>query len=82
MSIGVLSAGVRAGTPDIGGSRIPSRSAARARAPGEDAEQLVEGMSIQSLEGASQSYFDDMLQSEITIMTSAIRQTRPAAGSA
>ena len=29
-------------------------------------------MSIQSLEGASQSYFDDMLQSEITIMTSAI----------
>ena len=39
---------------------------------GEDAEQLVEGMSIQSLEGASQSYFDDMLQSEITIMTSAI----------
>jgi hypothetical protein len=39
---------------------------------GNDAEQLVEGMSIQSLEGASQSYFDDMLQSEITIMTSAI----------
>ena len=30
------------------------------------------GMSIQSLEGASQAYFDDMLQSEITIMTSAI----------
>ena len=39
---------------------------------GDDAEQLVEGMSIQSLEGASQAYFDDMLQSEITIMTSAI----------
>ena len=39
---------------------------------GNDAEQLVEGMSIQSLEGPSQSYFDDMLQSEITVMTSAI----------
>ena len=39
---------------------------------GVDAEQLVEGMSIQSLEGASQSYFDDMLQSEISVMTAAI----------
>ena len=39
---------------------------------GDDAEQLVEGMSIQSLEGGSQSYFDDMLQSEITVMTSSI----------
>jgi hypothetical protein len=29
-------------------------------------------MSIQSLEGPSQSYFDDMLQSEITVMTTAI----------
>ena len=29
-------------------------------------------MSIQSLEGASQSYFDDMLQSEISVMTAAI----------
>ena len=37
-----------------------------------DGEQLVEGMSIQSYEGASQSYFDDMLQSEISVMTAAI----------
>ena len=73
MSIGVLSAGVRAGTPDIGGSRMTEQVNLRAHGlAGEDAEQLVEGMSIQSLEGASQSYFDDMLQSEITIMTSAI----------
>ena len=73
MSIGVLSAGVRPGTPDIGGSRMTEQVGLRAHGlAGEDAEQLVEGMSIQSLEGASQSYFDDMLQSEITIMTSAI----------
>jgi hypothetical protein len=74
MSIGVLSPGVRqSSTPDIGGSRMTEQVGLRAHGlAGNDAEQLVEGMSIQSLEGASQAYFDDMLQSEITIMTSAI----------
>ena len=73
MSIGVLAAGVRPGTPDIGGSRMTEQVGLRAHGlGGNDAEQLVEGMSIQSLEGPSQSYFDDMLQSEITVMTSAI----------
>jgi len=74
MSIGVLSPGVRqSNTPDIGGSRMTEQVGLRAHGlAGNDAEQLVEGMSIQSLEGASQAYFDDMLQSEITIMTSAI----------
>ena len=73
MSIGVLSPGVRQNTPDIGGSRMTEQVGLRAHGlAGNDAEQLVEGMSVQSLEGASQAYFDDMLQSEITIMTSAI----------
>ncbi len=73
MSIGVLAAGVRPGTPDVGGSRMTEQVGLRAHGlGGNDAEQLVEGMSIQSLEGPSQSYFDDMLQSEITVMTSAI----------
>src|SRR5688572_12595358 len=73
MSIGVLAPGVRQGTPDIGGSRMTEQVSLRAHGlAGNDAEQLVEGMSIQSLEGPSQAYFDDMLQSEITIMTSAI----------
>src|SRR5918995_2733992 len=73
MSIGVLSPGVRPGTPDVGGSRMTEQVSLRAHGlGGNDAEQLVEGMSIQSLEGPSQSYFDDMLQSEITVMTSAI----------
>ena len=73
MSIGVLAPGVRPGTPDIGGSRMTEQVALRAHGlGGNDAEQLVEGMSIQSLEGPSQSYFDDMLQSEISVMTSAI----------
>jgi hypothetical protein len=73
MSIGVLAPGVRPGTPDVGGSRMTEQVGLRAHGlGGNDAEQLVEGMSIQSLEGPSQSYFDDMLQSEITVMTSAI----------
>jgi Carboxypeptidase regulatory-like domain len=73
MSIGVLAPGVRQGTPDIGGSRMTEQVSLRAHGlAGNDAEQLVEGMSIQSLEGPSQAYFDDMLQSEITVMTSAI----------
>ena len=73
MSIGAMAPGVRQGTPDIGGSRMTEQVGLRAHGlGGDDAEQLVEGMSIQSLEGASQAYFDDMLQSEITIMTSAI----------
>jgi hypothetical protein len=73
MSIGVLAPGVRQGTPDIGGSRMTEQVGLRAHGlSGVDGEQLVEGMSIQSLEGASQSYFDDMLQSEITVMTAAI----------
>ena len=49
MSIGVLSAGVRPGTPDIGGSRMTEQVAcAPTGSRGDDAEQLVEGMSIQS----------------------------------
>src|SRR5262249_49478675 len=73
MSIGVLAPGVRQGTPDIGGSNMTEQVGLRAHGlAGVDAEQLVEGMSIQSLEGASQSYFDDMLQSEISVITAAI----------
>jgi carboxypeptidase family protein len=73
MSIGVLAAGVRQGAPDIGGSNMTEQVSLRAHGlAGLDGEQLVEGMSIQSYEGASQSYFDDMLQSEISVMTAAI----------
>jgi hypothetical protein len=73
MSIGVLAPGVRQGAPDIGGSNMTEQVSLRAHGlAGLDGEQLVEGMSIQSYEGASQSYFDDMLQSEISVMTAAI----------
>ena len=58
MSIGVLSPGVRRATPDVGGSRMTEQVGLRAHGlAGDDAEQLVEGMSIQSLEGASQCVF-------------------------
>ena len=53
--------------------RRPSRSALRARGLGGfDGEQQVEGMSIESYEGGSQSFFDDTLQSEMTVTTSSI----------
>jgi len=46
MSIGVLSPGVRQGTPDVGGSRMTEQVGLRAHGlSGDDAEQLVEGMS-------------------------------------
>src|SRR5438270_278787 len=68
-----LAPGVRASSPDIGGSNMTEQVSLRAHGlSGVDGEQLVEGMSIQSYEGASQSYFDDMLQSEISVMTAAI----------
>src|SRR5688500_4787898 len=73
MSLGVLSPGVRQGTPDVGGSRMTEPAGLRAHGRGgDDAEQLGEGMSSQSLDGASPAYLDDTPQSEITIMTSAI----------
>jgi hypothetical protein len=73
MSLGVLVPGVRAGTPDVGGTQTTEQVGLRAHGlSGFDGEQMVEGMSIQSYEGVSQSFFDEALQSEITITTGAI----------
>src|SRR3984893_3242835 len=73
MSLGVLVPGVRAGTPDVGGTQTTEQVGLRAHGlAGFDGEQMVEGMSIQSYEGTSQSFFDEALQSEITISTAAI----------
>lgn len=73
MSLGVLAPGVRAGTPDVGGTQTTEQVGLRAHGlAGFDGEQMVEGMSIQSYEGVSQSFFDEALQSEITISTAAI----------
>jgi hypothetical protein len=73
MSLVQIVPGVRPGTPDIGGSRMTEQVGFRSRGLGGfDGEQLVEGMSIQSYEGASQSYFDETMQAEMTVSTSAI----------
>jgi Carboxypeptidase regulatory-like domain len=73
MSLGVLAPGVRAGTPDVGGTQTTEQVGLRAHGLGGfDGEQMVEGMSIQSYEGTSQSFFDEGLQSEITVTTAAI----------
>ena len=73
MGLGVLAAGVKPDTPDVGGIQTTEQVGLRARGLGGfDGEQQVEGMSIQSYEGGSQSFFDDTLQSEMTVTTSSI----------
>jgi hypothetical protein len=73
MGLGVLAAGVRPNTPDVGGSQTTEQVGLRARGLGGfDGEQQVEGMSVQSYEGGSQSFVDDTLQSEMTVTTSSI----------
>ena len=73
MGLGVLAPGVKPSTPDVGGIQTTEQVGLRAHGLGGfDAEQFVEGMSIQSYEGVSQSFFDDTLQSEMTITTAAI----------
>jgi hypothetical protein len=81
MSLGVLAPGVRAGTPDVGGTQTTEQVGLRAHGlAGFDGEQMVEGMSIQSYEGTSQSFFDEALQSEITITTAAIQADTAGGG--
>ena len=81
MSLGVLAPGVRAGTPDVGGTQTTEQVGLRAHGlAGFDGEQFVEGMSIQSYEGTSQSFFDEGLQSEITVTTAAIQADTAGGG--
>ena len=73
MGLGVLAGGVRPTTPDMGGMQTTEQVGLRARGLGGfDGEQQVEGMSVQSYEGGSQSFMDDTLNSEMTVTTAAI----------
>ena len=73
MGLGVLAAGVRPNTPDMGGMQTTEQVGLRARGLGGfDGEQQVEGMSVQSYEGGSQSFVDDTLNAEMTVTTSSI----------
>ena len=76
MSLGSLVPGLRASTPDVGGSRSMEQPYMRGHGLNNvHTTQMVEGMQIQSQEGTdgnSMTYFDDALVAETSVMTSAI----------
>ncbi len=76
MSLGSLVPGLRASTPDVGGSRMMEQPYMRGHGLGSvHTGQFAEGMQIQSqegTEGSSMTYYDDALVAETSVMTSAI----------
>ena len=76
MSLGSLVPGLRASTPDVGGSRSMEQPYMRGHGLGSvHTSQFAEGMQIQSQEGAegsSMTYYDDALVAETSVMTAAI----------
>jgi hypothetical protein len=76
MSLGSLVPGLRASTPDVGGSRSMEQPYMRGHGLGSvHTTQMAEGMQIQSqegTEGSSMTYYDDALVSETSVMTAAI----------
>src|SRR5262245_23247841 len=74
MAIGYLAPGVRMSAPDIGGSNLSSQPGMRAhgvRAPN-GVLQLVDGMTLSTLQGNQLFYFDESSQSEVSVTTSAM----------
>lgn len=74
MSVGILVPGIRFGTPDIGGSRAMEQPAMRMHGINQrETMQLVDGMPVNSNEDCvCMGYFDDALQSEVSVTTSAL----------
>ena len=74
MSVGQMVLGVRSATPDIGGSRTMEQPSMRTHGVNNrETMQLVDGMQVQSAEGGMPlSYWDDALQSEVSVTTSGI----------
>jgi hypothetical protein len=74
MSVGQVVLGVRSATPDIGGSRTMEQPSMRAHGVNNrETTQLVDGQSIQSYETSlPMTYWDDALQSEVSLTTNAI----------
>jgi hypothetical protein len=74
MSVGILVPGIRFGTPDIGGSRAMEQPAMRVHGVNQrETMQLVDGMPVNSNEDCvCMGYFDDALQSEVSVTTSAL----------
>ena len=75
MSVGSVVPGLRASTPDVGGTRAMEQPGLRGHgASNAHNAQLSDGLSIQSIEsgGASWQYVDDAMIAETSVMTSAI----------
>jgi hypothetical protein len=73
MSIGALVAGVRMGTPDIGGSRTTEQVSVRAHGLNSSNQtQFVEGLSVTTYEGNCFAYLDDATYEEVNVTTSAL----------
>jgi hypothetical protein len=83
MSVGSLVPGLRAGTPDVGGTRAMEQPSMRGHgANNTHNSQLSDGLMIQSIEsgGASWQYVDDAMIAETSVMTSAIPADTSAGG--
>ena len=82
MSLGIMVPGVRFQTPDVGGSRAMEQPFLRVHGVNYFQQvQMVDGMWIQSNEDIlSLSYFDDGMQSEVSMTTSALPAENPGSG--
>ena len=82
MSYGNMVAGVRFGTPDVGGSRQMEQTLPRVHGVGGDqAQEHIDGMSITSMESnLSQSYVNDAVVAEVSVTTSAMPAEVQGAG--
>jgi hypothetical protein len=82
MSVGILVPGVRFGTPDIGGSRAMEQPQMRVHGVNQrETVQLVDGMPVNSNEDCvCMGYFDDALQQEVSVTTSALPAENAAGG--
>jgi hypothetical protein len=82
MSLGILVPGVKFQTPDVGGSRAMEQPFLRVHGVNYfEQNQMVDGMWIQSNEDIlSLSYFDDGMQSEASMSTSALPAENPGGG--
>jgi hypothetical protein len=75
MSVGSVVPGLRAATPDVGGTRAMEQPSMRGHGVNNTHNsQLSDGLMIQSIEsgGASWQYVDDAMIAETSVMTSAI----------
>jgi hypothetical protein len=82
MSVGILVPGIRFGTPDIGGSRAMEQTNMQVHGVNQrETMQLVDGMPVNSNEDCvCMGYFDDALQSEVSVTTSALPAENASGG--